>query len=1138
VSRVSGRRIKMKKSTLTVLITLALVISALPFRGGEDPAALKARVTDILARYPAQTAAERDAFSAEILKLGAADIGDICGRVLPPGGGDDGPARFALNGLAVYVSRTGAEKERLLYVQALLDAIRKAADKDVKAFFISQVQLSGAKESVRPLAVYLTDEKLADPAARAIQAAGRSEAAGVFLKALDSAPPAAKVTIIKALGETRSREAVKKILPYAESPDDKLRQAALFALADIGDPRAGRALERTRIAASPYERSLAPSLYLLYARRLVESGKQAEGLAIGRSLVEYYATPAESHIASSGLELIVSVLKDRALPDLLAAMDSPDRKFRGSALELSLSIPGTEATGRWVEKAASSPPDVRAEIVAMLGRRKDASALPAVRDALRSPDKLVRVAAIPAVVRLAGPAALPDILPFFNSTDSDEIAAAKEALLGFQDALVVPEAARLVDASPAPGKAALLEVLAAKGARDRIDLVFSQAASPEPAVRAAAIAALAGLAEEKDLPRLLDLLFAAADSEETVNLQKAVAAAAGRNSDPERRADALIALINGAPASHKAAILKVLPQAAGTKALQTVVGETGSKDSQVQAAAVYALSQWPDFGAADELLRIVSTAANKKYLLLALEGYVRLVNESDVPRFRKLDLLKKALGLPKDDADRKAVLRGVAAIRGPEAFRLLSESLGNPALRATAVQSLLEMASEQAPEERWLSGEQAVSILRRVEAQAENPAEKEQAAKIIVDRLRQGGFVPLFDGRSLDGWKGLVADPPARAKMTPEGLRKAQAAADDVMRAHWRVADGALVFDAKGESLCTVKDYGDFEMLVDWRIEKAGDSGIYLRGSPQVQIWDSAANPVGSGGLFNNQKGPSKPLEAADRPVGEWNTFRIIMIGERVTVYLSDRMVVDNTVLENYWERDKPIYSAGQIELQAHGNPLYFKNVYIREIPRDAAAPGLTDAEKEEGFASLFNGRDLSGWTGDTKGYAAENGRIVIYPERGSGNLYTEKEFSDFVFRFEFRLTPAANNGIGIRAPLEGDAAYAGMEIQVLEDGSPVYWDLLPYQFHGSIYGVVPARRGVLRPVGEWNTEEIAARGRRVTVTVNGTRIVDADIERAGAAGTIDHRDHPGLKREAGHIGFLGHGSIVEFRNIRIRELK
>ena len=180
----------------------------------------------------------------------------------------------------------------------------------------------------------------------------------------------------------------------------------------------------------------------------------------------------------------------------------------------------------------------------------------------------------------------------------------------------------------------------------------------------------------------------------------------------------------------------------------------------------------------------------------------------------------------------------------------------------------------------------------------------------------------------------------------------------------------------------------------------------------------------------------------------------------------------------------------------------------------------------------------LSGWTGDTKGYAAEDGKIVIYPERGSGNLYTEKEYADFVFRFEFKLTPAANNGVGIRAPLEGDAAYVGMEIQILEDGSPVYHDLHPYQFHGSVYGVVPARRGVLRPVGEWNSEEIVARERKVTVTVNGTRVVDADLDAAAEGGTIDHREHPGLKRERGHVGCLGHGSRVEFRSIRVRGLK
>jgi hypothetical protein len=262
------------------------------------------------------------------------------------------------------------------------------------------------------------------------------------------------------------------------------------------------------------------------------------------------------------------------------------------------------------------------------------------------------------------------------------------------------------------------------------------------------------------------------------------------------------------------------------------------------------------------------------------------------------------------------------------------------------------------------------------------------------------------------------------------------------------------------------------------------------------------------------------------------------MIGERVTVYLNDKLVVENTVLENYWERAKPIYPSGQIELQAHGNPLYFRNIFIREIPRDTAVPAMTPGETAEGFTPLFNGRDLEGWTGDTKGYAAEDGKIVTHPELGGGNLYTANDYTDFVLRFEFKLTPAANNGLGVRAPLEGDAAYAGMELQILEDGSPVYWGLKPYQYHGSIYGVVAARRGFLRPPGEWNTEEVTIKGRRVTVVVNGATVVDADIDAASAGGTIDGRAHPGLARETGRIGFLGHGSLVEFRNIRIKEIK
>ncbi len=1128
-----------KFAAALVLTVVACLLAAAGQTSGRDArAGLNARVSSILERFPAESAAARDGLCAEVLALGEGAVVEVSRRLLPPGGGDDSRARFAVNGLAVYVTRPGAEPERALFARALLASLAGKPDKQVAAFLLSQLQVAGKKESVRPLAGYLRDETLAGPAAAALIAIGGPETNRVLLKALGATTGKARLAVAKALGEVRSREAVKKLLALTESADEALRGTALFALANIGDPAAGPVLSRSRVAAPFRERAEAPSLYLLYARRLAESGRTDAGLEAARAVLVHYRRPEESHLAAEALALIVSVLKEHALPDLLQAAASPDPGLRGAALDLALAIPGTEVTARWVERASAAEPPVRAAILDMLGRRGDAAALPFVRDSLRSEDEAVRLAAIPAAVRLGGEAVLPDILRLVGTAGEGDAPALRAALLGTRGGLVVPEAVRLLDSTPPRGKAVLIEVLGEKGARQEIDRVFSMAEDPEPATRAAALGALAKLAGEKDLPRLVALLEKASDGDDIVRLQEAVAASVRSDPDADKGAAALLGLLKDAGPSAKIAILRVLPRIGGADALRAVVEETGSADTQVQSVAVYALSQWPDYQAAGELLRIASTTRTKKHLLLAVEGYVRLVGRASLPSAKKLSLLQGFLAVPMDDADRKAVLAGISAIREPESLRLLAAYLANPALGETAAAGLLDLASEQAPHERWLSGHEAYSALRRVEASLADPDERERAGKVILERLRQGGYVPLFDGRGLGGWKGLVADPPARAKMTPPELAKAQADADERMRAHWRVSDGVLVFDGKGESLCAAADYSDYELLVDWKIEKGGDSGIYLRGSPQVQIWDAEANPAGSGGLFNNQKGRSLPLEKADRRVGEWNTFRVFVIGERVTVYLNDKLVVDNTVLENYWERDKPIYPSGQVELQAHGNPLYFKNIFVREIPRDAAVPELDPAEAADGFAPLFNGRDLAGWAGDTAGYAAESGKIVIHPELGSGNLYTDREYADFVLRFEFKLTPAANNGLGVRAPLEGDAAYAGMELQILEDGSPVYWGLKPYQYHGSVYGVVPARRGVLRPVGEWNTEEVTVKGRRVTVAVNGATVVDADLDAASASGTVDGRDHPGLKREAGHIGFLGHGSIVEFRRLRIKELK
>jgi Domain of Unknown Function (DUF1080)/HEAT repeats len=418
--------------------------------------------------------------------------------------------------------------------------------------------------------------------------------------------------------------------------------------------------------------------------------------------------------------------------------------------------------------------------------------------------------------------------------------------------------------------------------------------------------------------------------------------------------------------------------------------------------------------------------------------------------------------------------------------------------------------------------------------------------KNLITRLKaipyDYGFESMFNGKDLTGWKGLVSNPIARSKMTAEDLLKAEAEANAKAKQDWVIDNGLLVFTGHGDNLCTVKKYGDFEMYVDWKITEKGDAGIYLRGSPQVQIWDTSRREVGaqvgSGGLYNNKINESKPSTVADNPINQWNNFHIIMKGDRVTVFLNGIKVTDNVVLENYWDRNLPIFVKEQIELQAHGTYVAYRNLFIRELPSDDLTVQLSDEEKKQGFEVLFDGSNMDKWVGSKTSYMLKDGVIEVNPTGGSGgNLYTAEEYADFEFRFEFQLTPGANNGLGIRAPLTGDAAYVGMELQILDNDAPVYAKLNPYQYHGSVYGVIPSKRGYLKPTGEWNEQTVVVKGNDVKVTLNGQVILDGNIKDASINGTADHRDHPGLKNPTGHIGFLGHGDVVRFRNIRIKKL-
>ncbi len=198
----------------------------------------------------------------------------------------------------------------------------------------------------------------------------------------------------------------------------------------------------------------------------------------------------------------------------------------------------------------------------------------------------------------------------------------------------------------------------------------------------------------------------------------------------------------------------------------------------------------------------------------------------------------------------------------------------------------------------------------------------------------------------------------------------------------------------------------------------------------------------------------------------------------------------------------------------------------------------LSKQEKKENYQILFDGTSMTEWTSNTDEYVLEDGCIVMRPLGGHGNLYTKREFENFILRFEFLLTPEANSGLGLRHKMiTAPRGYDGMELQILDNTAPIYANLKPYQYHGSVYGWIPAKRGFLKPVGEWNFQEVIANGNQIKVILNGSVILDGNLEDA-VKDTSEDKKPKTLFYKKGHIAFLGHNSVVKFRNIRIKEIE
>ncbi len=1119
----------MKRILFFFLVVLSILAQPVL---GQDNRTTATRIADALALLPAKDGATSAQAFSELMALDDAGLNSVVEGVRPSGDPLGVPNRYAVALLTQMAVNVG---DRMRVENSLLSSLNKSSQVEVRLYYLYHLGRIGTDRSVPALVSLLSEPTLADAAVGSLTSIGTTAADQALRNGLANKPEELQVRIIKALGNRRDASSVTLLIPLAKSSSVSLKREALWSLAVIGSAEAEATLLQ-QAAAAGYKTSPAQEMEALVQYLGVRARAGANTKTVRTSLLENTLAKEQSHYRLAALRDLVREAPSTSQQALNGELDRFDEGYRRDVLMIaSVTAQDPKAREAWIKVYKKSTREKQAEVLMMLA---SANSNPEffsqqVVPALDSKNSSVRVAALRAVAATRDSRYADVAGKFLWRADvtKQEREEAVKSFLQVAEKAQVHTLAQQIRAGNPDAVVAILGIVAARRDVDDEQIVIAQTYSSNPEIKTAAFLALPYVSSPSVLPQLFNLLSSVSSAQEIAAVQQSLIAIAG----PETSAEIL-----KASATQKVRLLPVLPYLKDPQSLKTVKNSFDQGQGEERDLALSALLNWQNGDAVPSLLAILRKPNSPEHAR-AFSAGVKQVMNTDWPMDQKLLRLREIFPLASTPDERRLVIREAGNVRTFLSFVFVSSYLDDPELGTVASRSAMRIALPTADAQPGLVGSEVRTGLLKVMDKLTGPDSQYDRIDLqtYLDQMPYTqGFEPIFNGKDLSGWQGLVENPIARAKMPKEELAKKQAEVDAKLSQSWSVKDGMICFTGTGDNLCTKRTYGDFELLVDWKISKNGDSGIYLRGTPQVQIWDTSrvdvGAQVGSGGLYNNTVNRN-PLVFADNPIGEWNTLRITMINDRVTVFLNGLLVVDNVVMENYWDRKLPIFADGPIELQAHGTELAFRNVYVRELNKPYQ---LTAEEKQQGFEVLFNGNDLSNWVGNKTDYVVDDHVIAIYPtERGKGNLYTEKEYADFVFRFDFQLTPAGNNGLGIHAPLEGDAAYVGKEIQILDDGHPTYSNIQPWQAHGSVYGVIAAKRGVLRPVGQWNEEEVEVRGDKIKVTVNGVVIVDGDMAKASFNGTLDKKDHPGLKRHSGHIGFLGHGSVVRFRNIRIREL-
>ncbi|HVW13917.1 MAG TPA: family 16 glycoside hydrolase [Mucilaginibacter sp.] len=896
------------------------------------------KISAILDKEPANNEADLNANAAATAQLGEQGISEMLAMLQTNGTADNTRIYDAISGFSFCSTQPGKEAWRNMAVQAYVKALPKAPDAYNQAFIISQLQTLASDASVPALKNYLADKRLCDPAARALVKVGTPAAKVALRSALRAAKDSCQLSIVEALGDIKDGPAAPAIGGLI-GKDKNLDKVCLYALAQIGSPASSALMSSAaKNAGYSYDETDATSSYILYLKNLSLRGTpnklKAEHLA--KSLWDETNSDKLIHTHTAALRLLADLTGGMATGRFVEAAKSSNAQYRAAAMEMAGKHLDPQIIPVWTREFPKGNSTEKVAIITMLGDHKAVTALPAINKELRSTDTAVVIAAVTASGKLGQNNSLDNLLEVLKNGNKGEDMAVQNALLTMKGAGLPARVGTALPDMPASGQPALINFLAARRAHAQIDLVTPLLKSGDPAVRAAAYGSLKQLAGRENLNQLFSLLAASDQASETAEIQEAIIAVFAHSDNKAGLSAMVLPQMGSASADRKTLYFNILAAVGDKPSLNAVSNAFDTGDAATKQAAITALSQWADLSAAPELLVIARKTTDAGLKDQALKGYVNTISGSNYPPEEKVIYLRDAMEVAQTVPQKKMILEDAGDLKVFPALVFESEYLDNPALQLVAANALSNIALSDKnfygdAVKQWLN--KAILIKKGGDADYEKVAIR----KFIAEMPADPGLVPLFNNRDLSGWKGLVGNPITRSKMDAATLAREQAKADSAMRKGWYVKDSVLNFSGDGENLCTTKQYRNFEMYVDWKIEPKGDAGIYLRGSPQVQIWDTSrvdvGAQVGSGGLYNNQAHQSKPLKLADNAINDWNNFHIIMKDDRVTVYLNGVLVVDNVVMDNYWDRSLPIFPKEQIELQAHGTHVYYRDIYIRELP-------------------------------------------------------------------------------------------------------------------------------------------------------------------------------------------------------------